>query len=64
MNDSTFIGFLLLGISACFTYGVIGYVWAESYTRWKVQQEAIAAGHAEYYIDEDGEKAFRWKEIK
>ena len=50
------IGFLLSGAFIVFFTNPIGHE-----TR-QMHNEAVTTGHAEYYLDENNERQWRWKE--
>ena len=57
MRENLFIGGIVLVCT--FAIGLCGFgIGQESF-----KDEAVEVGHAEYYIDEDHNKQFRWLEV-
>jgi len=42
----------------------IGGSEGDRFARESMQDEAVRAGHAEYYLDKDNNRQWRWKECK
>lgn len=62
MKDSTFIYCMTALISIAIII-VCWLIWdiAYSTSRFTMEKDAIAHGHAEYFYSEDGSKHWRWK---
>jgi PBP1b-binding outer membrane lipoprotein LpoB len=48
-------------ISAIFLVTCTGYMAGQMDCRKEIQDELVQSGHAEYYLDEDGDKQWRMK---
>jgi len=61
-NILTGVGiFLVIAMLAVFTLGTSYFI--QTLARTKFQDEAADKGHAEYYLDKDHKKQWRWKEL-
>lgn len=48
----------------CFAMGFcVAMTIATTFGR-RIEEEAVKAGHAEYYLDQNNQRQWRWKEIK
>lgn len=54
---------VLIGIGAIL---IAAHLWVYGYVTGakSMQREAVAAGHAEWVVDKEGNVEFKWKEIK
>lgn len=57
-----FIGLLFLAALAAFIMAIVTA--ARAYELDQCRQEAVRAGHAEYYLDKEQIRRWRWKEAK
>lgn len=62
MKDSFWIGAAMYILGSIITFSI--FALAISNSKVFSRKEAIAIGVAEYYLDENNEKQFRWKECE
>jgi len=59
MNDSHEIPSLLFGVALGL---VLGYCAGEGFEKRGWRKEAVASGHAEWVVDDEGSPVWQWKE--
>ena len=55
------VGIVIIGLMVFMLGCALGDTIGECRTTRTIHDEAVKAGHAEYYLDKDNEKQWRWK---